>query len=110
MLQIIGTKKNRDVQKAIRYCKESRVEFQFVDLCERDLSKREWESIFAAVSNAEELIDSTSQYYKKEGYSYRDYDPVEELIMHPELMRLPILRNGNKVSVGFSDSFIKESR
>ena len=108
MIQIIGTKKNRDTQKAIRLCREARVEFQFFDLKERDLSKREWESIISAVSDKSDLIDPSSDYYKKEGYQYRDYDPVEEVILHPELLMLPVLRKNKKTVIGFSDSFIKE--
>ena len=108
MIQIIGTKKSKDTQKAIRLCREARIEHQFVDLKERDLSKREWESIIASVSDKEDLIDKTSDYYKKEGFAFREYDPVEEVILHPELLVLPVLRKKNKAVLGFNASFIKE--
>lgn len=108
MIQIIGTKKSKDTQKAIRLCREARIEYQFVDLKERDLSKREWESIIASVSDKEELIDKDSDYYKKEGFAFRDYDPIEEVILHPELLVLPVLRRKNKVVLGFEAAFIKE--
>lgn len=108
MIQIIGTKKCKETQKAIRLCKEARIDCQFVDLKERDLSKREWESIISSVKDKEELIDSSSDYYKKQGYSFREYDPVEEVIMHPELLKTPVLRKKNKVTLGFDSAFIKE--
>ena len=108
VIQIIGTKKSKDTQKAIRLCLEARIEYQFVNLKERDLSKREWESIISSVSDKKDLIDTSSDYYKKQGYSYRDYDPVEEVIMHPELLVLPVLRRKNKVVLGFDSAFIKE--
>ena len=108
MIQIIGTKKSKETQKAIRFCLESRIAYQFVDLKDRDLSKREWESIIASTRDKEALIDTDSDYYKKNGYSYREYDPVEEVILHPELLTLPVLRCGGRVALGFDKEFIKE--
>lgn len=105
MIQIVGTKKSRETAQAIRFCKERSIAFQFVDLRARSLSSGEWESIFAAIE-AEELIDTSSRYYKKEGYSYRLYDPRQELIAHPELLRLPILRFRGVAVVGFDEEVI----
>lgn len=105
MLQIIGTTASRDTQKAIRYCKERRIPFQFVDLEERSLSEREWESIFRSGMS---LVDPKSRYYMKNGYSWREYDEREEVKAHPELLILPILRLGGKVSVGFDEALIQE--
>ena len=41
-------------------------------------------------------------------YSYREYDLVEEVILHPELLTLPVLRCGGRVALGFDKEFIKE--
>lgn len=106
MLQIIGTTSSRDTQKAVRFCKERRIPFQFVDLRERTLSEREWESVFACGSP---LIDEESQYYRKNGYSYREYDEKEEVKEHPELLILPILRCGGKAVVGLDTSFLEKA-
>ncbi|MCH3915979.1 MAG: hypothetical protein LKE40_00515 [Spirochaetia bacterium] len=100
MLQIIGWRNCRQTQKAMRNCRESRVDFQFVDLGKRELSAGEWEHIFTAV-DAEDLLDKDSSYYKKNGYEYRTYDVREELIEHPQLMKTPILRSKGRVAVGF---------
>ncbi len=108
-MQIIGNQKNKDTLKAIRFLKERRIDFAFVDLKERLLSKREWESIVSSVSDKNELIDFQSAYYKKNGYSWRDFDPVEEVIMHPELLRLPVIRNGRHVVVGYDEARLKEA-
>ena len=110
MLQIIGRNKDKNTRAAIRWVKERRVEYQFVDLDERKLSPKEWNSIFQSTEDADELIDKESQYYKKNGYSWRDYDPKEEVMEHPELLVLPILRNGMKTHVGWSEKWVEDNK
>ena len=61
MLQIIGRNKDKNTRAAIRWVKERRVEYQFVDLDERKLSPKEWNSIFQSVEDSEDLIDRESQ-------------------------------------------------
>lgn len=83
MLQVIGTAKSKDTQKAVRYLKERNIPFQFVDLTRYSLSPKEWKSILSSVSDTDDIIDKESQYYKKNGYAWREYDPEEEVILHP---------------------------
>ena len=71
MLQIIGTNKCRSTQKAIRWCKERKIEFQYIDLNEKKLSKKEYESIFSSCS-ADEYIDNEYQEMLDAGYD--DYN------------------------------------
>ena len=108
MLQIIGIKDNSDYRKAVRYAKEHRIPFQEVNTKEYKLSKRELDSIFSSLSNAEDAIDKNSLYYKKNGYSWREYNPREEIEAHRELLFNPILRNKNKVALGYDENFLKE--
>lgn len=107
MLQIIGSTSSRDFQKAVRYCRERRIDFQIVDIKERKLSEKEWKSIFQSLSDPMDAIDENSQYYKKNGYSFREFDPEEEVREHIELLKMPVLRAGQKAHVGFSEDFIK---
>lgn len=109
MLQVIGTRKDKNTQKAERYLKERRIAYQFVDISEKRLSEKEWKSIFASASSPEALINRNSSFYKKKGYEYMDYDPVEELIEHPELLVLPVLRNGQKCVFTLDEDFIREA-
>lgn len=109
MLQIIGTKDNADYRKAVRFCKERRIPFQEVNTKEYILSSREWDTIFSSLEKEEDIIDKNSNYYKKNGYAWREYDPREEVIEHPLLMVNPVLRNRTKVNVGYSESFILEN-
>lgn len=100
MLQIIGTKKCKETTKALRACKERSLPFQFVNLAERSLSDGEWNSLFQSIPD-EELLDTSSAYYTKQGYQYRSFSIQEELKEHPELLQTPILRAKGKAHAGF---------
>ncbi len=96
--QIIGTKKDNETKKAIRYCKERDIPFHFVDLYERPLSAGELGNICRGI-DPKDMIDTASSVYKKRGYAYMDYDPIEELLEYPHLLRIPVIRAGNKILV-----------
>ena len=98
-IQIIGTKKCKDTQKAIRFFKERNVAFHLVDLNERALSKGEFEKISSKLDE-DELINRNSQFYKNKGYDYLEYDVYEEVFEHQELLITPVIRNGNEICSG----------
>ena len=110
MLQIIGRNKDKNTRAAIRWVKERRREYQFIELDERKMVIKERNSIFQSTEDDEELIDKDSQYYKKNGYAWRDYDAKEEVMEHTELLVLPILRNGMKAHVGWSEKWVEENK
>ncbi len=99
-LQIIGTKKSSDTRKAVRFCKERSIPYQLIDLQERMISPGELSHVLR-YHEAADLIDTTSKFYQKQGYSYLDYDPVEEILEHHELLVLPIIRMDRNVLLGF---------
>lgn len=99
-IQVIGTKKNNDTRKAERFFKERQVPFQFVDLKERPLSEGELKNISSAVP-VDELIDTESREYEKKGLSYMEFDIFEELLENNVLLKLPIVRNGRRATVGY---------
>lgn len=107
MIQIIGTKKSKETNKAIRALKERGIKYQFVDLNERELSDGEWNNIFQHY-DPESLIDTNSPIYKKKGFSYMVFDAKEELIENPLLLILPIIREKKKVYKGFDIKVINE--
>jgi arsenate reductase-like glutaredoxin family protein len=109
VLQIIGTKKCPDTRKALRFCKERSIPCQFVDLGERKLSDGEWKKIFAA-HRPQSLIDEQSAYYKKEGYAWRAYEPEEELVLHPELVKTPLIKLKNSVCVGYNPECLEAAK
>lgn len=108
-MQIIGTKKCRETRKALRFCAERSIPHQFVDLNQRKLTEGEWRKVIGAI-DVETLIDKESAYYRDEGYFWRDFDPAEELRIHPQLLRTPLLAQGNHVAAGCDTGFIITSK
>ncbi len=86
--------------------KERRREFQFVDLKDRKLAQKEWDSIFQCC-DSDEFIDKESKFFIKNGYKYMEFDPKEEVQEHIELLKLPVLRNKSKAVIGFDKDFIE---
>ncbi len=106
-IQIIGTKKCNSTKKAVRFFKERNIPFHFVDLNERELSAGELSAIAAKIP-VPDLIDTESKVYKKKGYEYMEYDPLEEILENNLLMRTPVVRNGRLVTVGYDEKTWKE--
>ncbi len=111
-IQIIGTKKCRDTQKAERFFKERKIPFHFRDLTEKGLAKGELENIKRSVTS-DELINKESQQYKKRGMDFMVFDIETELLENPLLIKTPVVRNGNLSTIGYSpevwEKWIKES-
>jgi arsenate reductase-like glutaredoxin family protein len=102
MIQIFGKKKSAETRKATRFLKERSIEFQFVDITEKMISAGELSHVLGFVE-PEDLVDTQSTFYKKNGYDYLDYDPIEEILEHPELMSLPIVRGRKMAFIGFDE-------
>lgn len=100
-IQIFGTLKCRETRKAQRYFKERRIPFQFVDLTEKGLSRGELSGVRNAVG-ADRLIDKESREYARLNLKYMNHDPEEEALKHPMILRTPIVRNGNRATVGYA--------
>lgn len=106
-IQIFGTKKCKDTQKAERYFKERRIKYHFRNLAEKGISKGELENIKRVLS-VDELIDIDSKQFKKRNLEYMLYNPEEELLNDPLLFKTPIVRNGKLVTVGYQPEEWKE--
>ena len=103
-IQVFGTKKSRDTQKAERYFRERRIRYQFVDLAEKGLSRGEFDSVLRAVGGVDALIDPDC----------RDKDLLElltylappcrpdKLFENQGAIRQPVVRNGRKATAGYA--------
>jgi arsenate reductase-like glutaredoxin family protein len=98
-VQIIGTKKCPDTRKAERFFKERGVQVHLLNLSEKPLSPGEVESITRRI-DPDELIDRDSKTFRSRGLAYMVFDPVEEILKYPLLIRTPVVRMGSQVSVG----------
>lgn len=98
-IQIFGKSKCFDTKKAERFFKERGVKFQSVDLPSKGMSKRELESVLRAVGGVEQLLDEKHPDAALVKYLLPDAQ-FEKLLENPALLRTPIVRNGQKATVG----------
>ena len=106
-IQIIGTKKCKETQKAERYFKERRIPFHFRDLTEKGLAKGELENI-SQVIPLDDLIDRESKRFKDRGMQFMVFNVEEELLNDPLLLKTPVLRNERLVTIGYKPDVWKE--
>ena len=101
-IQIYFVKRNFDVQKAERFFKERRVPFQSVDMRRHAPGRRELELFASAAGGMSALLDRSSPKVLSHPAAYmRDENAIaEELIEDPSLMLAPVVRNGQKVTIG----------
>ena len=99
-IQIIGTKKCKETQKAERFFKERRIPYHFRDLSDKGISKGELENI-SRVIPLDELIDRESKRFKDRGMQFMVYNIEEELLEDSLLLKIPIVRNEKLVTVGY---------
>ena len=102
-IQILGTKKSADTRKAERYFKERRIKFQFVDLKEKGLSKGEFRKVCKAVGGLEAMIDDNCK--DKDLLTLIKYlvpeDKEEKVLENQNVLKQPIVSNGQKATVGY---------
>ena len=101
-IQIYCGKKNIDAQKAERYFKERRIPFQALDLKKHKLGEREIRMMISAIG-IEKLIDRDDKKVKEHPACYYDREDllIPAIQENPWLIRVPIVRNGNKMTIGY---------
>ena len=101
-IQIYCGKKNFDVQKAERYFKERRIPFQTMDLKKHRLGEREIRMMISAIG-IEKLIDRDDKKVKEHPACYYDREDllIPAIQENPWLIRVPIVRNGNRMTIGY---------
>ena len=99
-IQIFGKNKCFDTKKAERYFKERRIKYQFVDLGRYGMSRRELESVRAAVG-LDAMLDERDPDYPLVQYLASNEAKLEKLFDCPWLIKTPIVRNGKQATVGY---------
>jgi arsenate reductase (glutaredoxin) len=105
-VQIFGVKKNADTRKALRFFAERRMKTHFVDLMERAASRGELIR-FAQKFGVSALIDESSRRYAELGLRtarYGDDRWLEILVDEPLILRLPLVRHGNALTIGAAET------
>lgn len=102
-IQIFGKSKCFDTKKAERYFKERGIKYQLIDILQKGMSKGECNSVKQALGGVENLIDEKCKDKQLLGLvkCLRELDRDEKIIENPNLIKTPVVRNGNKATVGY---------
>jgi arsenate reductase-like glutaredoxin family protein len=105
-VQIFGVRKSADTRKALRFFAERRVKTHFVDLNERAASVGELKR-FAQKFGMGALIDSNSARFQDLGLRHArmsDESWLEKLAEEPLLLKMPLVRNSNQLTIGLAEA------
>jgi len=109
-VQVFGWKKSADTRKALRFFAERRVRVHFVDFQERGPSPGELNR-FVQRFGVDRLVDQESKRYDELGLRHSRHSSdrwVEKLIDDPLLLRMPLVRFGNLLTVGLAEAEWKD--
>lgn len=109
-VQIFGIRKSADTRKAQRFFAERRVKVHFVDLMERAASPGELQR-FAQKFGVQNLVDRDSRTFADLGLKYAQMSDEKWLLKlteEPLLLKMPLVRNGNALTVGAQEAMWKE--
>lgn len=105
-VQIFGVKKNPETRKALRFFAERRMKTHFVDLQERAAARGELLR-FAHKFGVAALVDEESRRYAELGLRtsrYGDERWLDILIDEPLILRMPLVRHGNALTIGAAET------
>lgn len=104
-VQIFGCKNSQATRAAERFFKERRAQIHMVDLIQKPMSRGEIKR-FSDRFGMQGLLDSGGAAYVDAGLKYLKCSDAELLVKierEPKLLRLPLVRSGNKISIGEDD-------
>ena len=103
-VQVFGTRKCRDTQKALRFFKERRVKVHQVDLDVRAASAGELRR-FAEKFGPDALLDRDGKHFRDRGLHVAHLPESRILPLleeDPHLLRTPLVRAGKQLSIGYA--------
>jgi arsenate reductase (glutaredoxin) len=104
-IQVFGRDDSAATRAALRYFRERRVVVQYVDLGKRRIAPGELQR-FTQRLGAGTLLDPTARPYRDAGLAHLTLDEagvVARLLSDPRLLRLPLARHGDSVTVGVDE-------
>ena len=109
-IQIFGTKKCKDTQKAERFFKERNIKYQFIDMKEKGMSKGEFTSVAQAVGGLDNVLNPDCK--DKDALALIKYiadeDKVEKILENQQVIKTPVVRCGKSATVGYNPEKWKE--
>ena len=104
-VQIFGVKGSQPTRAAERFFKERRIPIQFVDLTRKAMAAGEIKR-FTDRFGLAAMLDVESKSYADAGLKYlktTDSDLLARIERDPKLLRLPLVRGANRVSIGLDE-------
>ena len=101
-IQVFGRDDSPETRAALRFFRERRVVVHYVDLKKRAITAGELKR-FTERLGAAALLDTASRQYRDTGLGYLSLDDAgiaARLRADARLIRLPLARHGNEVTVG----------
>ena len=102
-IQIFGTSKCFDSKKAMRYFKERGIKYQLIDLKEKGLSKGEYQKVKQAVGGLDNMLNENAK--DQDALALIKYiaeeDRDEKVLENQQVLKTPIVRNGQQATVGY---------
>jgi arsenate reductase (glutaredoxin) len=109
-VQVFGTKKSTETRKALRFFAERRIRTHFVDLAQKAASAGELRR-FAQKFGTQALVDRASRRFAELGLAAASYDDerwLRRLVEEPLLLRQPLVRSGNRLTIGDAEATWRE--
>ena len=109
-VQIFGVKNSSATRAADRFFKERRIPIHFVDLKQKPMSPGEIKR-FIDRYGLPSLLDTQGKAFLDGGLKYlklSDSEWLARIGKDPGLLRVPLIRAGNKLSVGHDEAAWKE--
>jgi len=101
-VQIFGVKTSPATRAAERFFKERRIQIQMIDLAKKPMAPGEIRR-FVERFGLPALLDTEGNAYVDAGLKYMkmtDSELLERIEREPKLLRLPLVRSGNRISLG----------
>ena len=102
-IQIFGTKKCNDTKKAERYFKERGIQYQFVDMKEKGMSKGEFTSVAEKNGGVDNMLNPNAK--DKDALALikniADEDKLITILENQQVIKTPIVRNGKQSTLGY---------
>jgi len=105
-IQVFGRDDSSATRAALRFFRERRVVVHYVDLKKRPIAAGELQR-FTQRLGAAALLDPSSRPYRDAGLAHLTLDEagiVRRLLADARLLRLPLARHGNAVTVGSDEA------
>ncbi len=105
-VQIFGRRDSRETQKAQRFFRDRRIPIAFVDIAARPPAPTELRR-FSQRFGASSLLDTEGRVYRDQGLGYlrmTDDEVLERVIADPRLLRLPLVRWGDRAVIGVDEA------